>query len=62
MTAARRHAETALARMDAILDRAREYCSGQWENWYRDCRKINLRSLRKSTATIVERFQIATDG
>ena len=62
MTAARRHAETALARMDAILGRAREYCSGQWENWYRDCRKINLRSLRKSTATIVERFQIATDG
>ena len=55
--AARGHAATALARMDAILARAADYCTGQWENWYRDCRKINLNEMRAQTATLLGKLK-----
>ena len=43
--------------MDAILARAPDYCTGRWENWYRDCRKINLNDLRERTRVIVEKLK-----
>ena len=54
---ARAHAVAALARMDAILARVPDYCAGQWENWYRDCRKINLGEMRAQTAALVEKLK-----
>jgi len=54
---ARAHAAAALARIDAILARAKDYCAGQWENWYRDCRKINLNDMREKTAALVEKLR-----
>ena len=55
--AARAHAQGALALMDAILARAPDYCTGRWENWYRDCRKINLNDLRERTRAVVEKLK-----
>ena len=55
--AARAHAAAALARMDAILARTKDYCAGQWENWYRDCRKINLSEMRAQTAALLGRLE-----
>ena len=54
---ARAHAEAALARIDAILARAADYCAGQWENWYRDCRKINLKGLREQTSVLLGKLK-----
>lgn len=40
--------------MDAIKHASEEYCSGKWENWYRDCRKINLSAIGKRAEAIYE--------
>ena len=43
---------SALALIDAILARSSAYCTGKWENWWRGCRKIPLRDLRRRTAAL----------
>lgn len=56
--AACNHLAVALSRMDAIISRAEhQYCTGRWENWYRDCRKINPRALRERTFQIMEKLK-----
>jgi hypothetical protein len=56
--AACNHLAVALSRMDAIISRAEhQYCTGRWENWYRDCRKINPRALRERTFQVMEKLK-----
>ena len=49
---------TALSLIDAILAREPEYCAGKWENWWRGCRKIDLRDLRRRTQTLSQSMAI----
>ena len=39
---AAKHADAALAAIGRANGLSSTYCVGRWENWYRDCRKINL--------------------
>ncbi len=47
-------AAEALRLIDAILAREPEYCAGKWENWWRGCKKIDLRDLRRRTQNLAQ--------
>ena len=49
---------TALRLIDAILAREPEYCAGKWKNWWRGCKKIDLRDLRRRTQTLSQSMAI----
>lgn len=51
-------AAEALRLIDAILAREPEYCAGKWKNWWRGCRKIDLRDLRRRTQTLSQSMAI----
>ncbi len=59
--ASARHFKAALGTIDAILAREPMYCRGKWRNWWRGCRKIDLRSLRDRTAAFAKSMQTPKD-
>ena len=44
----------ALDEMEAIHAAAGTYCSGKWENWYRDCRKVDIKALNERAQKIFD--------
>ena len=54
--AARRSMQEALSEMDAIRKADEPYCSGKWENWYRDCRKVDIGALDRKVRTLSEKM------
>lgn len=50
--------EAALARAEAafaqIPSLAEGYCRGEWENWYRGCKKLNVSATLKRTRDVLE--------
>ncbi|MBR4756910.1 MAG: glycosyl hydrolase 115 family protein, partial [Bacteroidales bacterium] len=55
--AARQNMKDAVGEMDAIKAAGKDYCSGKWDNWYGDCRKIDLNSLDRRARKILESMQ-----
>jgi hypothetical protein len=50
-TEALAQAEAAFARIPILAD---DYCRGEWENWYRGCKKLNVSATLKRTRDILE--------
>jgi hypothetical protein len=48
------HAESEFAEIPAL---AAGYSSGQWENWYRGCRKLNITATLKQTREVLEQVR-----
>lgn len=48
------HLEQAAAVFAEIPDLARDYCRGEWENWYRGCKKLNISATLKRTDEVLE--------
>ncbi|MEI7733289.1 MAG: glycosyl hydrolase 115 family protein [Verrucomicrobiota bacterium] len=44
-------AEAAFARIPSLAER---YCRGEWENWYRGCKKLNISATLKRTQEVLE--------
>lgn len=49
-------AEAAFARIPIL---AESYCRGQWENWYRGCKKLNVSATLKRTRDVLEQAKRA---
>jgi hypothetical protein len=54
--AARKSMQEALSEMDAIRKADVPYCSGKWENWYRDCRKVDIGALDRKVRALSEKL------
>ncbi|MBR5175299.1 MAG: glycosyl hydrolase 115 family protein [Bacteroidales bacterium] len=52
--AARINVKAAIGEMEAIKKAGVDYCSGKWDNWYGDCRKVDLNYLDKRIHKIIE--------
>jgi NAD(P)-dependent dehydrogenase (short-subunit alcohol dehydrogenase family) len=50
-------AEAAFARIPVL---AEGYCRGEWENWYRGCKKLNVSSVLKRTREVLEQARQAS--
>jgi hypothetical protein len=50
-TEALAQAEAAFARIPILAD---DYCRGEWENWYRGCKKLNITATLKRTRDVLE--------
>lgn len=49
--------QKAIEEFKSIQKAADVYCSGKWENWYRDCRKINLNAISERIKNNLMRIQ-----
>ena len=52
-----RQAEAAFARIPVLAD---GYCRGEWENWYRGCKKLNVSATLKRTREVLEQSRQAS--
>ena len=43
--------EAAFAQISVLAD---GYCRGEWQNWYRGCKKLNVSSTLKRTREVLE--------
>ena len=49
--AALAQAEAAFAQIPVLAD---GYCRGEWQNWYRGCKKLNVLATLKRTREVLE--------
>jgi hypothetical protein len=49
-------AESAFAQIPTLAD---DYCRGQWENWYRGCKKLNVAATLKRTREVLDQARQA---